>query len=216
MPWPAALGGALLATQPLVVVVQFVVATRWETPYRLDVDTISELGAVTCSTIGATAGPVAGCSPWHALMNATFLVIGLALALGGGLLWTLRDRAPRAAAVLLLVAGLSSAAVGLVPLDVDGELHSLVATPLFVTQPLALLLLTGWLFSRHRVVALVLGVAGTVAAVGAVGFGLAIATQAEGGLLERVALWPCHLALATLGTWLVLTWRVSRVVPHGA
>jgi hypothetical membrane protein len=197
-----------------VVVAQLVVAARWELPYSLTRNTISDLGAVGCGTLGAAGGPVEVCSPWHAGMNATFVVIGVLLALGpilaasyvvpaAGPAW-----AARVALACLVVAGVSSAAVGLVPLDVDADLHTLVATPLFVTQPVALLLLGGLAVRRGagRRGGVLLGL-GTLAAVGGVAFGATLVAGEVGGLYERIALWPCHLGIAVLG-WTVL--RAAR------
>lgn len=165
-----------------------------------------------CGTIRAAYGPVEVCSPWHAGMNAGFLVVGALLALGAVLAVPSLASGPatRVAAVLLLVAGVSSAAVGLVPLDVDGDLHTLVATPLFATQPLALLLLGCVATGRgHPRDGLVLLAAGVVAALGAVAFGATLVTGEVGGLHERVALWTCHAGLAVVG------WRVLRARPTG-
>ncbi len=195
-----------------MIVAQLVVATRWQPSYDLARHTISDLGAVGCGTIQAAGGPVEVCSPWHALMNASFVVIGSLLALGAllaapSLLRTTAGTArvlAGAAALLLVVAGISSAAVGFVPLDVDGDLHTLVATPLFVAQPLALLAL-GAVAVRagRRGLGVALLATGLVAVAGALAFGASIATGDVGGLSERIALWPCQFGLGALG-WAVV------------
>ena len=71
-------------------------------------------------------------------MNATFVVLG-ARARPRRVCSSRRLLPRRSVVALLTVAGVSSALVGLAPLDTDGGLHTLVATPLFVAQPLALL-----------------------------------------------------------------------------
>ena len=182
-----------------MIVVELVVGARWDLPYDLTRNTVSDLGAVTCTTIQAAYGPVAVCSPWHELMNATFFAIGVALLLGPLLCARVL---PPAAVVLLAVAGVSSASVGLVPLDTQGALHAMVATPLFATQPLALLVLA-WSARRHRAWAGVLLGAGLVAAAGAVAFGATLMSGDVGGLYERIALWSCHLGLFALGVSLL-------------
>lgn len=198
----------------MVIVAQLVVATRWETPYDLTRNTISDLGVVGCGTIEAASGPVQACSPWHAGMNVTFVVIGSLLAIGA----VLSTRAVRQAVGvrlagagmgLLVVAGISSAAVGLVPLDVDGELHALVATPVFVTQPVALLLLgAAFVARRRRLIGAVILASGLVAATGSVAFAVTLVTGDVGGLYERIALWPCQVGVAALG------WDVLRAHRH--
>lgn len=207
------LGGLALLSQPLVILVQFVVAARWETSYDVTRNTISDLGVVGCGTIQAGGGPVEVCSPWHAGMNVTFVIIGSLLALGALLgAGTVVRRPARirsgVAMALLFVAGVSSASVGFVPLDVDGDLHALVATPLFVTQPVALLLLGGLALGRGRrgLGSVLLG-SGLVAATGGIAFGVSLVTGDVGGLYERVALWPCQVGVAAVG-WSLL--RAAR------
>ncbi|CAN5660895.1 hypothetical protein BH11ACT8_BH11ACT8_12440 [soil metagenome] len=208
------MGGLLLALQPVVILVELVVATRWDLPYDLTRNTISDLGAATCTTISASYGQVPVCSPWHGLMNATFLAVGLALALGPLLA---RRALPLLPVVLLVVAGISSAAVGLAPLDTHSGLHGLVATPLFIAQPVALLLLAV-AARRHRRSAAALLLAGLVATGGALAFAVTLVTGDVGGLYERVALWPCHLGLAVLGVSLVRggVWETPGVSAAGA
>lgn len=193
---------------------ELVVGSQWHVPYDLTRNTVSDLGAVTCTTIGASYGPVEVCSPWHVLMNTTFFLVGVALLLGA----LLSARAlPVTAVVLLAVAGLSSAGVGLAPLDTRGELHMLVATPLFVTQPTALLVLA-WAARRHRAWSAVLLVTGLVAAGGAVAFAATLVSGDVGGLYERIGLWSCHLGLSALGVSLLRgsVWETSRVTAAGA
>lgn len=207
-----------------MIVAQLVVAAAWEVPFDHTRNTISDLGAVGCGTLQAAGGPVEVCSPWHAGMNASFVVIGALLTLGGALAapYVVRraatsGRAARGAAgaamLLLVVAGASSVAVGLVPLDVDVDLHALVATPVFVVQPLALLLLGALLLARGRRAwgAVVLGL-GLLATAGTIAFAVSLATGDVGGLYERVALWPGNLGVAVVG-WTVLSAGVPRRPP---
>lgn len=204
-------GAGLLLAQPAVIVAELVVAARWRGDYSHARNTISDLGAVNCGTIRAAYGPVEVCSPWHPLMNTTFVLIGIALALGA---LAVRGLGPslarRPAMILLFVAGVSSAGVGLVPLDVDAGLHTLVATPLFVTQPLALLLVGSSLWRTRRAFAVVLLSAGTLAAGGGLAFAATLMTGDVGGLYERIALWPCHLGIAVIGLAVL---RPRRVAP---
>ncbi len=192
-----------------MILAQLVVATRWEIPYDLTRNTISDLGVVGCGTIQAAGGPVEACSPWHAGMNAAFLVIGSLLALGAVLAARAVVRGAHSGLAgvgmgLLVVAGLSSAAVGLVPLDVGGDLHALVAAPVFVTQPIALLLLGAVALARgRRATGSVIVGCGLLATVGAIAFAVSLATGDVGGLYERIALWPCQVGVAALG-WDVL------------
>ncbi|MCW2814897.1 MAG: hypothetical protein JWN84_2352 [Nocardioides sp.] len=176
-------GVALLLLRPAYVAVELAVAAATTGDYRLLDDTVSQLGESGCDA--------AYCSPGHDVMNAAIIGFGLVLAVGALLL---APHFGRVATALLVVAGLSSAAVGLAPVDQDAALHTLAATPLFVAQPLALLALARVLRAR-RGVSVALVVTGLATVVGAVGFVLAGDGAGAGGL-ERLALWPVLLGVA--------------------
>jgi hypothetical membrane protein len=184
-------GAALLMLRPAYILVELVVAAATTGGYRLADDTVSDLGAVGCSP--------ASCSPRHELMNGTFVGVGLLLALGAVLL------APRlgpAVTVLLVIAGLSSVATGLAPTDENAMLHTLAATPLFLCQPLALLLLARALRTAHVRLAGALVLTGTVTAAATVGY-LLVGDGPGAGALERLALWPVLVALAAVAAVVV-------------
>lgn len=184
---PLTLGAGLWLVRPAYILVELVVAAATTGDYHLAHDTVSDLGAAGCSP--------ASCSPRHELMNSTFVGVGLLLALGAVLLAT---RLGPVVTGLLVVAGLSSVGTGLAPVDEDARLHALAAAPLFVCQPLALLLLARALRREHVWLARVLLVTGLVTAAAAVGFLLVGGAAAGVGVLERVALWPVLVALAAV------------------
>lgn len=179
--WGAALLGVRVAYVPLELAV---VARATGSPSLRD-DTVSDFGAVGCLP--------ELCSPWHAVLNGSFVVIGALLAAGALLL---APRLGRLATGVLVVAGLSSIATGFFPIDRDPLAHGLAAAPLFVAQPLALLLLTRLLWPLHRPTAGVVGVTGVVTTVAAVAF---LAADTDAGLYERIALWPIPYVLALVG-----------------
>lgn len=181
----AARWGALaLLVRPAYVATELVVAAAATGGYGLASDTVSRLGEVGCSP--------AYCSPRHALMNGSFVVFGLLLALGAVLL---ARRLGPWVTVLLVVSGLSSVATGLAPQDQDTTLHVLAATPLFLAQPLALLLLGARSRRDHPRTARALLATGVVTAGAALAF-VALDDSAVTGALERLALWPVLVALA--------------------
>ena len=173
------------AVRPVYIVVELAVAAATTGSYSLVDGTVSDLGAGVCSP--------AFCTPRAELMNGTFIVVGVLLALGALLL---AARAGRAVTALLVVAGLSSVATGFFPVDDDATLHALAAAPLFVCQPLALLLLSRSMCSVSRPLARALVVTGSVTGAAAVGFAVA---GTGAGLLERLALWPVLVVLAASG-----------------
>ena len=177
-------GVVALLVRPAYVGAELVVAAAATGGYSLASDTVSRLGEVACSP--------AYCSPRHQLMNGSFVVFGVLLALGATLL---HRRLGPVVAVLLVVSGLSSVATGLAPQDQDATLHVLAAAPLFLTQPLALLLL-GVRSRRDRPgTARALLATGGLTAAAALAF-VALDHDPVKGTLERLALWPVLVALA--------------------
>src|ERR1700692_2533414 len=71
-------GPSLYLSSLQYFVVQLVVSLRWSAAYSVQHDTISDLGNTVC-------GPFNGryvCSPLHALMNVSFLVLGVTMIVG--------------------------------------------------------------------------------------------------------------------------------------
>ncbi len=133
------------------------------------------------------------------------MIFGLLLALGGFLLrrWFGSGVLATLSAILWGISGLSSAATGLVPLDVDLPLHALVSFPVFVAQPVAMVTTALAIRARHRRLSLLgLGL-GVVSFLAGVVFLFTGSSAEFGGLLERVALWPCFpwLPLLAVAVW---------------
>lgn len=187
----ARLGAALWLVQPAYLLLELIAAAMSTAPYSLLHNTISDLGATTCTTIAYPGQDVPVCSPAHLAVNASFVLFGLAMAAGAVLL---RSRLPRGrlittAVVVWVVAGLSSVGSGLTPLDQLMEAHILLSTPGIVCSGVAIVL-TGpalaWQWSRRWWPAVLLGAICTAA-------GLLMFVRLEvqwGGLIERIALWP--------------------------
>lgn len=178
------LGALLFLLRPTYVAAEVVTAAATTGGYSFVADSVSRLGEVGCTA--------AYCSPRHEVMNGAFIGYGLALA-GGALL--LAKPLGRWVTALLVVSGLSSYATGLAPLDQDATLHALAATPLFVAQPLALLLLGHRVRRTRPRVGTALRATGVLTAAAAAAFVLS-GEGAAGGALERLALWPVLFGLA--------------------
>lgn len=178
------LGALTLLVRPTYIAAEVVTAAAVTGGYSLVADSVSRLGEVGCTA--------AYCSPRHELMNGAFMAYGAALA--GGALLLARPLGPWVTG-LLVVSGLSSYATGLAPLDQDATLHAVAAAPLFVAQPLALLVLGRRVGTTRPLLGRALVATGAVTAAAAVGF----VVSGEGrvaGALERLALWPVLFALA--------------------
>ncbi len=189
----------LWLVQPVSILLEVAVWGFVSAPYSFWDNTISDLGAVSCASIAYPSGPVPVCSPAHAVLNGGFVIAGAALMVGAILLLRSRpgSRLATAACVLWVISGISSVVTGLVPLDVDLELHALVSTPAILLQPVALVLhATAYARRDPRWWSAV--VVGVLAAGAAVVFLLRLDTT-WGGLLERAAIWPVLLCLPLIG-----------------
>ena len=176
------------------LVAQCVTEAAMQTPYSLLRDAISDLGAARCTP--------QICSPWFRLVDASFVVLGLCLAVGGVLshLSAPRDRlwwGAWAATGALGMGGIGMAIIGFVPEDVHFRVHVGGALAGLIGANVGALF-AGLALHRargHRVTGV------TAVVVGAVGFlGSALsvlvfgkflpALLGVGGGLERLGVWP--------------------------
>jgi hypothetical membrane protein len=135
-------------------------------------------------------------------MNTSFVVSGVLLAAGAVLL---RGQLPpgrmtTTAVVLYVIGGLTSIGTGLVPMDQNLALHSLVSGPGFLVQPLALILLGLALRSTRPTFGWATLAVGVASLAGAVAFSIH-PSGAGHGFFERLSLWPANIwatALAVL------------------
>lgn len=177
--------------------------SRWTVPYSRRDDYISDLGVLRCP--GSVDGRLV-CSPWHTVMNTSFVVQGLLIATGAVLLrplWrqTATAALPRATTALLVIAGAGVTVVGLAPEDTVGPLHVAGAAANFAAGSAGLVCLyfAGRGLPRLKTAVIWAG------ALGAVGL-LALATLAAGadwglgpGGIERVVAYAVPLALPVVG-----------------
>jgi hypothetical membrane protein len=183
----ALMGFALLMS--LSILVELVAARFFSPPYDWIRNTVSDLGVTSCTTLHTYYGSVNLCSPAHPWVNASMAISGLAM-IG---LATVRVRTAgfdRFAGLAWVVAGVSTLAIGLVPLDVSPELHTFVSIPQIVALPLAVFA------SATKYRGAVGGAGRVVGAVGLVaGFWmlLDISVYAYAGLMERLVLWPAFI-----------------------
>ncbi|MBB5867861.1 putative membrane protein [Allocatelliglobosispora scoriae] len=169
---------------------QPVVAAAWSPPYSYAVNTISDLGNATCG---------AACSPRHALMNAAFVLTGLA-SIAGALLSRRYWPPGRLATAGLICVGLAGAGgilVGLAPADVNVPVHVAGAALQFpgAVGPLLLGLATVATRPGERAFSIALGLLGTVCC-------LLFLTGAEFGIgrggVERLAFDPLSVWKLTM------------------
>jgi len=193
-------------------IAQVVVQLAWTTPFSLKQNFISDLGNTTCAPYPPDSTSYV-CSPWHACMNASFILLGLiilsGLALG-------RSAFPRGwfragGLTLLALAGAGIIAVGLFPENENIGLHRLGAGGHFVLGNLAMAILgialtraneygAGLKQTRERPLLAIYSIVSGV--VGLVATELFITDHYLGlgiGGMERVAAYPLPLWLIVAG-----------------
>ncbi len=172
-------------------------------PYSFRTQAISDLAVSTCGTLDAAGGARTVCSPWWPLMSVAMVTTGVALVLSG-LLLRRRLGAGRAALAALVVAGLGSVGVGLVPLDASVRWHTVLATPVFGALALAALLLArpvGSALGRGWSAAFTAG--GVLSALASASILAPDAWQVPFGVVERLGAYLLPLLLAALGVRLL-------------
>ena len=177
-------GSLALLIRPAYIATEFVTAAATTGGYSFLTDSVSKLGEVGCSA--------AYCSPRHAVMNSSFVAFGLLMAGGAALL--ARPLGPWVTG-LLVVSGLSSVATGLTPLDQGTTAHAIAAAPLFVAQPIALVVLGVRMRTERPVASRALLSTGLLTGAAAAAFILA-GDDLPSGAFERLALWPVLFGLA--------------------
>ena len=186
-------------------VMEQVVRMGWRIPYSFRQNYVSDLGAAFC---------VPGlCSPWHAWMNASFMLEGVLIGLGAIRLWRQLgwSAVGKAGLMLLVVCGAGLVAVGFVPEDVDIPVHTRAAVAYFLGGGLGVLLLgVEMVRQRARQVGWVSVVVGLVviAATVAVGQMSKAPVHAEVGAVERVAVYGLTGWFVGVGVWVLRRERV--------
>jgi hypothetical membrane protein len=209
-------GGIIWICAVQFFVVQVIVQYQWTTPFSLATNNISDLGNTSCG-LYPTAGGAYVCSPWHALMNISFVLQGLIIMAGACLLRPVYGKIRGMSCVfwLLLVTGAGIVGVGVFPEDVNNGAHVVSAGTQFVTSNTAMTVfgIAGYGGLRRRGFALfsiVLGIGGLAATLifanAGYSFGLGLAG------IERAAAYTLPVWLIAAGLFIVRFGFSSRSV----
>jgi hypothetical protein len=144
-------------------------------------------------------------------MNIGFVWFGVTLAVGALLLGSRILPGPTGATAIAVwcVSGLGSIGVGMVPVNENSGLHGLVAFPVFLAQPAALLLTALSLRATRPVLARATLAVAALSAAGVLGFGALLAADGSAalGVVERLAVWPGYVWVGVIA---VVTLRPVR------
>ncbi len=206
--------GAVWVCAAQFFLAQIIVQSRWTTPFSLATNYISDLGNTACGLYPAVTGKYV-CSPWHTLMNVSFVLQGVIILAGAVLARPAFAGLRRVGPVfpLLVVTALGMVGVGMFPEDVNNGAHVMSAATQFVTGNGAMIAfgLAGRRVKRWRAFAafsITFGVTGLLAtALFAQGYGLGLGVAG----LERVAAYTLPVWLMTAGAMMVRH-RVGQIL----
>jgi hypothetical membrane protein len=183
-------------------IAQIIVQSAWTTPFSLTANYISDLGNTTCGPypVGST---MYVCSPRHAWMNASFILLGVIILAGAALIWRAfpSGQARTIGLALLALAGPGEILVGLFPENVNITPHSIGAAAHFVSGNLGIVVLGVVLAAARRqsplaiysIISGSLGLLATALFISGHFLGLGI------GGMERLAAYPLPLWLIVAG-----------------
>jgi hypothetical membrane protein len=174
---------------------------HWNPPYSLTRDTISDLGNTACGTFNSR--PV--CSPLHGLMNASFIVLGIAMTAGSILIsrQLAKSRAATVGFVAMAISGIGVIIVGIFPENSVPAFHGLGAATAFTVGNTALIIIA---VSPMMPVVLRLYsfLSGTLAILALVSYSSGHYLGLGEGGIERVVAYPQTLWLIVIGIFLLI------------
>ncbi len=180
-------------------IVQFIVAKAWRTPYNLANNPISDLGNTAC---GVYAGRLV-CSPLHALMNTSFIVLGFTMVVGSLLIYHefLVKRGSATGFGFMSLAGIGTIIVGIFAENTISSLHAFGATLPFVLGNLALLIL-GLSLDLPRNFRIYSVLSGIVALSAFILFSMSVYLGLGEGGMERIVAYPQTIWLIAFGIYM--------------
>ncbi|KKK34162.1 hypothetical protein WN59_09445 [Salinicoccus sediminis] len=123
--------------------VEWIVTSRMISAYSFMNQPMSDLGVERCMSHAYSLAPYHICSPLSGLMNITFIVTGILIALGAVLLHRFFGEGigVRIATGMWVVYGLGYSISGIFPADVNFSVHTIFSLPGMVLQIPAMLII---------------------------------------------------------------------------
>ena len=183
-------------------VVQAVAALAWNdnNPYSWTQNTISDLANTTCGPYGDRLV----CSPQHAAMNLSFLLLGVTMIAGAYLLAQDRTNTRNKLGFLgMALAGVGTVLVGLFPENSVAALHVVGAALAFVCGSLGMILIGSGATSTPKILRLATVVAGAIGLAALLAFVLQLYGPLGIGGLERIVAYPQSIWMICMGLYLL-------------
>lgn len=196
-------GAILWISQIQFFAMQILAAYVWRGVYDFNprFNTISDLGNTACGIYDNRYV----CSPWHIGMNVSFVLLGLAMALGAhALRHHLPGRSGTIGKWLMVLAGIGTMIVGFFPENSIGWLHTVGAALPFVAGNLALLCFVVSLHKTRPAMARLAAVFAPVALIALVLFVNGANAGPGLGALERITAYPQTVWMIIFGLSVVL------------
>jgi hypothetical membrane protein len=183
-------------------IAQFIVQSAWTTPFSLTTNYISDLGNTICAPYPAGSNMYV-CSPWHAWMNTSFILLGVIILGGAALIYRAfpPGRTRMVGLVLLALAGPGPILVGLFPENVNITPHAIGAAAHFISGNLAVAVL-GIAIAAARRQPLLAACSIILGGLGLLATALFVSGHYLGmgvGGMERVAAYPLPVWLIVAG-----------------
>lgn len=202
--------GALLWISSLqYFIIQLIVISAWTVPHSWANNFISDLGNTEC---GNYAG-LAVCSPLHPLMNLSFVIFGITMAVGSVYL----QRAfasttfSRSAFILMMLSGIGTVMVGLFPENTISSLHVVGAFLGLGIGNLSILLL-GLSLNRIHPAVRTYTIVSAMISLGAFAlFSFDVFLGLGRGGMERLISYPFTIWMVTFGFYTLLSHSRDRL-----
>lgn len=199
------LGYLLYASGVQYFFVQVIVASRWTPTFNLSRNTISDLGNTACGSFNARFV----CSPWHTLMNLSFILLGIAMMVGSLLTYSYfkQNRKTSIGFSAFGIGGLGVILVGLFPENSISVLHGIGAALPFSIGNLGILILGFALKDIPKWLRVFTIFTGIVALTALVFYANNNFLKLGEGGIERVVAYPQTIWLVVFGLYgIYITW----------
>lgn len=202
------LGAWLWISSVQYFIVQLIVISAWTVPYSFANNYISDLGNTDCGTYDG----LMVCSPLWPLMNVSFVVFGVTMAVGTQLLRSVfvRSRLSTIAFLLMILSGIGTVMVGLFPENTVSGAHTIGAFLGLGVGNLSALLLGVSLSSLPKSVRTYTMISGIVSIAAFILFIYDVYLGLGRGGMERLISYPFTVWMIIFGITMLFTPRVRR------